>query len=419
MIWLAYLLLFGLLLLLEGMFAGGEISLVSANQRRLQHLANQGQRGAQLAVRLLRLPEWLFATTLVGSNLTETINVVIMSAFLIERFGSWGELVAMLFLTPLILILAELFPKSLARLSPTRLAPRFSRLLWLASRLLFPIVWLFSLCSRTALRLTGTRSGAASVPFVTREELQMVVKAGDEEVELNTEERRIIHRILDFSRTRVKEVMIPLIEVVAIPETYLVSQALETFRRSRYSRLPVYRQRIDNIIGIVHSFDLLGERDLNQSIRRFIHPAHYVPEQKRADRLLQEMQQLGIHLVVVVDEYGGAVGIVALEDLLEEIVGEIADEFDQEARPYKKLRPGVYLVNARMEIEALREELGVELPPGDYHTLGGFLIHYTGDLPRIGEHIRYQNLTFVIRNADPRSLKEVEIHLESQPPSAS
>lgn len=412
MIWVVYLILFFLLLAIEGMFAGGEISLVSANHRRLQHLANQGQRGAQVAVKLLEVPERLFATTLVGSNLAETLNVVLMSALLIEHFGSRGEVAAMVLLPPLILILAELLPKSLARQSPTRFAPRFSLGLWLASRLLFPLIWLFSFFSRTALRLTGTRK-AASVPFVTREELQMVVQAGEEEVDLNTEERRIIHRILDFSRTRVKEVMIPLIEVVAVPETYLVSQALETFRRSHYSRLPVYRQRIDNIIGLIHSFDLLGERDLNQGIRKFIHPAHFVPEQKRADRLLQEMQQLGIHLVVVVDEYGGAVGIVALEDLLEEIVGEIADEFDQEAKPYKKLRPGVYLVNARMELEALREKLGLELPPGDYHTLGGFLIHYTGDLPRIGERIRYHNWTFVIRNADLRSLKEVEIHLET------
>ncbi len=413
MIILAYLLAFIFLLLLEGLFAGGEISLVSANHRRLQHQADQGQRGAVAAVKLLQVPERLFATTLLGSNLAETINVVLVSSLLIDRYGSRGELAAMVLLPPLILIFAELLPKSLARQSPTRLATRFSLILFLASCLLLPVIWLFSLLSRVALRLTGTRR-TSLVPFVTREELQMVVKAAESEVDLDTEERAIIHRILDFSRTQVKEVMIPLIEVVAIPETYLVSQALETFRRSRFSRLPVYRQRIDNIIGILHSFDLLGEQDLEAGVQKFIHPAHFVPETKRADHLLQEMQQLGLHLVVVVDEYGGAVGIVALEDLLEEIVGDIADEFDQETTPYKRLRPGVWLVSARMEIEALREKLGLDLPAGEYHTLAGFLIHQTGDLPRTGEKIRYQNLTFIIRQADPRAIKEVEIHLEPE-----
>lgn len=413
MIILAYLLTFVVLLLLEGLFAGGEISLISANHRRLQHLADQGQKGAAAAIKLLQVPERLFATTLLGSNLAETINVVLVSSVLIDRFGGRGELAAMVLLPPLILIFAELLPKSLARQSPTRLATRFSLILFLSSCLLFPVIWLFSLFSRAALRLTGSRR-TPLVPFVTREELQMVVKAAESEVDLDTEERAIIHRILDFSRTQVKEVMIPLIEVVAVPETYLVSQALETFRRSRYSRLPVYRQRIDNIIGILHSFDLLGEQDLEAGIQKFIRPAHFVPETKRADHLLQEMQQLGLHLVVVVDEYGGAVGIVALEDLLEEIVGDIADEFDQETTPYKRLRPGVWLVSARMEIEALREKLGLDLPAGEYHTLAGFLIQQTGDLPRTGEKIHYQNLTFIIRQADPRAIKEVEIHLEPE-----
>lgn len=406
-----YLGVFFLLLLLEGFFTCSEIALVSANQRQLEHLAETGHKGARMARKILRFPETLFATTLLGANLAQTFNTVLVSALLINVYGSAGELAAVLVLPPLILIFAEILPKSIGRMSPTRMAQRVGFCIWLASWILLPITWIFAFLSRLVLWLTGSR-GAGKVPFVTREELQMVVKAGADEVDLETLERTIIQRILHFSQTMVREAMIPLIEVVAIPETYLVSQALEEFRRGPYSRLPVYRRRIDNIIGVLHSMDLLGEKDTAESIKKFIRPVRFAPETKRADHLLLEMQQLGVHLVVAVDEYGGAVGIVTLEDLLEEVVGEIADEFDRDQLGYKTLPEGNYLVNARLEIEALNESLNLNLPPGSYHTLGGFLIKQTGDIPQVGERIRYRNLLFTVRNGDLRAIKEVEVHVE-------
>jgi putative hemolysin len=408
---LLYLGIFLFFILLEGFFTCSEIALVSANHRQLEQLAESGQRGARVAHNLLRFPEKLFATTLLGANLAQTVNTVLVSALLIDTYGPSGAAAAMLALPPLILIFAEILPKSIGRIRSTWMAQKVGFLVWLASWILLPITWIFAFLGRLVLLLTGSRGGG-EVPFVTREELQMVVKAGGDEVDLESSERTIIHRILHFSQTTLREAMIPLIEVVAIPETYLVSQALEEFRRGRFSRLPVYRRRIDNIIGVLHSFELLGERDATQGIKKFIHPVRYAPENKRADQLLVEMQQLGIHLIVVVDEYGGAVGIVTLEDLLEEVVGEIADEFDRNISLLKKLQEGVYLVNARMEIEALNENLSLNLPLGPYHTLGGFLIKQVGDLPRNGERIRYHNLLFIVRNADLRAIKEVEVHVE-------
>jgi CBS domain containing-hemolysin-like protein len=412
MIILAYFGIFLVLLFLEGFFTCSEIALVSANHRQLQHLAESGSRGAMLARKLLLLPEKLFATTLLGSNLAETINTVLVTALLIDMYGPTGEVAAMLLLPPIILLFAETLPKSIGRLRPTRIAQKVSFFIWPASRILSPITWIFASLSRLVLWLTGSR-GTSLVPFVTREELQMVVKAGGTDVELESEERMIINRILHFSQTMVREAMIPLIEVVAIPETYLVSQALDEFSRGRFSRLPVYRRRIDNIIGVLHSFDLLGEKHTGQSIDKFIHPARFVPETKRADQMLLEMQQLGIHMSVVVDEYGGAVGIVTLEDLLEEVVGEITDEFALEVSQFKEIRAGVYLVNARMEIEALNENLNLNLPTGNYHTLGGFLIKQAGDIPRAGERLRFHNLLFIIRQADLRAIKEVEVHVNT------
>jgi len=399
------------LLCLEGFFTSSEIALVSANHHKLQHLAQKGQRGALVAHKLLSAPDRLFATTLVGSNLAETANVVIVSTILIGHFGSWGELIAMLALPPLILVFAEITPKALARQRPTRLAQKLGGFVLVASYVLLPVTWLFALLSRMALFLTGVRT-SRQVPFVTREELRMVVRASDKEVDLSGEEKTIIHRILRFSQITVKEVMVPLIEVTAIPETFLISQVREEFLRSNYSRLLVYRQRIDNIIGMVHSLDLLGEELDGRGIKKLIRPVRYVPETKRADLLLMEMQRQGIQLAAVVDEYGGVVGIVTIEDLLEEIVGEISDEFDQEAAPFKKLRDQVYLVNARMEIETLNEALGLNLPLGNYDTLGGFLIQQMGDIPKAGDKIQFNQVHFLIRNADLRCIKEVELHVE-------
>jgi putative hemolysin len=253
---------------------------------------------------------------------------------------------------------------------------------------------------------------SSPLPFITREDLRLVVAKSGPEMDLKGKERLFIHRILRFSLRTVKEVMVPLVRVDAIPDTLTVAQALEEFRATRFSRLPVYHRRIDNLVGVLHDFDLLGEEPAPQPIRPFIRPVHYVPEIKKVDRLLSEMQRLGIHLAVVVDEYGGAVGIVTIEDLLEEIVGEIIDEFDQEVTPYKKLEEGHYLVSARMEITALNEALHLDLPPGDYETLAGFIISRLGDLPRPGETLQWRNLRLVVRQAEARVLKEVELFVD-------
>jgi CBS domain containing-hemolysin-like protein len=314
-------------------------------------------------------------------------------------------------LPPLLLILAEIIPKSMGRQQATVLAQRLAPVLWVASWIIYPATLLFAGLSRGLLFLVGVRK-SSQLPFITREDLRLVVAKSGPEMELKGKERLFIHRILQFSLRIVKEVMVPLVRVDAIPDTLTVAQALEEFRATRFSRLPVYHRRIDNLVGVLHDFDLLGEDPGLRSIKSFIRPVHYVPEMKKVDRLLSEMQRLGIHLAVVVDEYGGAVGIVAIEDLLEEIVGEIIDEFDQEVTPYKKLAEGHYLVSARMEITALNEALHLNLPPGDYETLAGFIISRVGDLPRPGETLQWRNLRLVVRQAEARVLKEVELFVD-------
>jgi putative hemolysin len=408
--WLAFL----PLLLLEGFFAASEISLVSANRRRLLHRAEEGYRGARVALKLLSRPEYLLATTLLGAYMSAAANTILVTVFLLDALGHAGVLPAMLALPPVLLILGEIIPKSIGRQQATVLAEKLAPPLWVASWVIYPITLVFGSLSRLVLIAAGVRK-TAQLPFITREDLRLVVAKSGPEVDLERKERLFIHRILQFSLRTVKEVMVPLIRVNAIPDTMTVGQALEEFSTSRYSRLPVYHHRIDNLIGVLHDFDLLGEEGLDRPVRTFMRSVSYVPELKKIDRLLAEMQRQGTHLAVVVDEYGGAVGIVTIEDLLEEIVGEISDEFDQEVAPFIKLADGHYLVSARTEIKALNETLHLELPPGDYETLGGFLIAQLGDLPRAGEHLQYRNLKFIVRQVEARSVKEVELFVGGPP----
>jgi magnesium and cobalt exporter, CNNM family len=404
-----------LLLITEGFFAASEIALISANRRRLRRLAEEGHRGAKAAVYLLSQPEYLLATTLLGAYMAAAANGVLITVFLIDLLGSTGEVLAALFLPPFLLILAEITPKSIGRQRATSLALALSPLLRVISWIVYPFTLIFSALSRVVLFVARARQ-PSHLPFVTREDLHLVVTKSGPEMDLETPERRIIKRILHFSLRTVKEAMVPLVRVVAIPDTTSVAQALEEFRASRYSRLAVYHRRIDNLVGVLHDFDLLGEEVSSRSIRSFVRPVHYVPETKKIDHLLPEMQRQGIHLAVVVDEYGGTAGIVTIEDLLEEIVGEIDDEFDQAVTPYKKLGEGHYLISARQEVDALNEALHLDLPLGDYETLGGFITAQMGDLPRTGEQVRWRNLRFVVRLAEARSVREVELFVE--PPTA-
>lgn len=402
------------LLILEGFFAASEISLVSANRRRLHHRAEEGYRGAKVALTLLSRPEYLLATTLLGGFMSSAANTILVTMFLLEQVGHGAEITAMIFLPPLLLILGEIIPKSIGRQQATVLAEKLAPPLRVASWVIYPITLVFGGLSRLVLIMAGVRK-TGQLPFITREDLRLVVARSGPEVDLERKERIFIHRILQFSLRTVKEVMVPLIRVTAIPDTLTMSQALEEFRTSRFSRLPVYHHRIDNLIGVVHDFDLLGEDHLDRPIRSLMRPVAFVPELKKIDRLLAEMQRQGNHLAVVVDEYGGAVGIVTIEDLLEEIVGEITDEFDQEVTPFKKLAEGHYLISARMEIKALNEALHLKLPGGDYETLAGFLIAQLGDLPRAGEHLQFRNLKFTVRQAEARAIKEVELVVERTP----
>ncbi len=402
-----------ILLALEAFFSGAEMSLVAADQTHLKRIS-RSNHGARIALYLLDNSERLLTTTLLGLNLSVIGNSVITTAVLLELFPEKGGIIAAGLLPPLFLIFGQIIPKNYFRQRSNLWAPRLAPFVLLVSYAFYPVVVLVSHLIRAVLASFGVAPGRRA-PSVTKEEIAFLIKT---ESELDATERRLIERLFSFGQKKVVQVMIPLVQVTALPEDTSVVRAMEVFKRSGFSRIPVYRDKIIQITGILYGFDLLDVDDLSRSIGTLARPAYYVPEFKPVTELLAEMQRSGRTMAVVVDEYGGALGIVTVEDLVEEVLGEFWDEFDPRQIPYIKLSERRYLVRGWMEVEALNEELSLDIPPGEYETLAGFLIKLAGRIPRIGEILQYGNIHFLIRKASPTKIEEVEIWIKEGPEKA-
>jgi len=399
-----------LLLLLEGFLSGSEIAMVAADRKRLNRLAHSGSRWDRLTFRILKEPSWFLSTTLVGSNLAEVANAALVTSILMGFYGSRGDLYAFLILTPLILIFGEVLPKTLFQQKADPWVRKIVPVIWVVSLPLYPFVWLMSKATQAVSRLLKQEGEVR--PLVTREELQLLLREEVGRSDINPLERDMIRRMFRFSTTRVKEAMIPLVDVVALEETCTVEEAIASVRQENYSRYPVYRDRVDNVVGILYYLDLLDAEGVGRTIRPFVRPISFFPETKAVDELLLELQRNQEVMAAVVDEYGGTVGIVTVEDILEEVVGEIEDEYDLNQPFYRRTGPKKFWVNARMEIDHLNEILKLGLPRGDYETVGGFVLERLGRVPLAGEVFRYKKMLFEVLKSNEKSVLEVAVTLK-------
>jgi CBS domain containing-hemolysin-like protein len=404
-----------LCILLEGLFSGGEIALIASDIHLIRRKATAGSKAAERTLRLLENPEWFLATCLTGSDICIITSTALATTLCISRFGlARGEVVAVVAMVPLLLIFGEIIPKSIYQQHPERTAMRISRLVWFFSRSLYPLVYIISRISKGAVFAMMGTGGGRPYPYITKEGLKFLLTDRGHKGDVKTSEQEMIRRVIDFSKATAGQIMVPLSNVVALDAQTPLAEAARIIDERGFSRIPVYRGQIINMIGIVSAFDVLKSlpADSTQAVEKYLRPTvFYVPESKEADDLLFEMQKTGEYMAVIVDEYGGAVGVLTIEDILEEIVGEIEDEYDTGEKAYKVVGPGRYLVNARIGIERLKEILPVEIPAGDYETLGGFLLHRMGRIPRRGETLKAGSVTFFIEDADLKSIKEVLVIL--------
>lgn len=390
----------------QGFFSGSEMALVSANRARLQADAEEGSRGAALALSMLAREDKLLGTCLIGTNLSLISGATIVSAMVVAAGGpEWST--ALVF-APVALLFGEAIPKTVYQTYANSLAPIVAWPIRGAQLAFTPLLWIVSAWTGLLERVVGTQR------HPSRAELVMLLDA-DQGTDIAPEERRIIRRVLELNQTVVEEAMTPLVEVRAVPEDATVAEATRAVLQYGHSRILVFRERVDNIVGLVSHHDLLVDVGPNDAIGAMIRPVIYVPETKRADDLLAQMRDEGHELAVVVDEYGGVVGVVTVEDLLEEVVGDIRDERDTDEPGIRRLSEREWRVPARSEIEEVSTAIGHPLPEGEYDTIAGLILAHTGRIPSTGEIVKAGRLLFLVEQSNERAIQLVRLTI---PPDA-
>ncbi|HJZ87175.1 MAG TPA: hemolysin family protein [Polyangia bacterium] len=399
-------------LLVEAFFSGSEMAVVAADRLKLERLATAGSRGARILVRFLEQPQRLLATTLVGTQLAVVTATIVITVQVLTnpRLEPRAELLTIGLLSPVLLIFAEVVPKTLFQQHADAIAPRVAWPLALASLAFSPFVFVMTRFTQAVTRVLRIEEHRA---VITREELELLLRAPTAEGEITEGERRMITRIFDFGETTVYDVMVPLSEVFALPDDASLDEAVREVQEKRHTRIPVYRERVDQIVGVVHSFDLLKAGARTGSVGELAKPGIYVPEGQAAIDLLVRLQRERQGMAVVVDEYGGAIGIVTIEDILEEIVGEIEDEYDTVGpSPIRQEGPGLYRVQGRTSIAQVNQATRAQLPEGeDYETVAGLLLDRLKRIPREGETVRVGNAVITIVGASERTIEEVRIKI--------
>ncbi len=392
-----------LCLALQAFFAGSEIALISCDKIKIKMLASRGSRSARLVLKSHSEVENFLGTTLAGINLSLITSTIVLTFYIESRFGG-GELYSVLILSPLVVVFGQVVPKSIFRKRSDSMILWVIYPLWTATKLFLPLTWVVNLFTRLALRLAGKRSS------VTRDEIMDAIRAHGGETS-DSAKREMLRRVFLFSEVTVGDIMVPLSSVKALAESATVAEATELVRTTGYTRIPLYSGRLDKITGVLHSFFLLkGSDDASATeVGSYASEAFYVPEHKPINELLEEMKA-GTSMAVVVDEYGGAVGIVTLEDILEEIVGEIEDEHDKGESLWTRTGANEYLVSPGISVERVNEDIGVSIPESkEYETLGGFLLSRFGHIPLEGDTLEACGAIFTVKSATSRSIQKVKI----------
>jgi CBS domain containing-hemolysin-like protein len=393
----------------ESFFSGTEIAIVNANRMLLLDKAQKGSFGAKIAYRFLDNPEMLLGSTLIGTNLCTVTGAMTVTLYLLDSFGPSGEIYAVLLFWPLSFFFGEIVPKTFYQANADRIAPYAALVLRVFTFALFPVVWVFTQLSKILIQLLRDKSKGE--PVITRGDVKALTRLREPNGDIDPEEKRFIKRMIDFSSARVSDAMIPLIDVIGINSTTRAGEAAAFANEQAFSRFPVYHERVDQIVGTIDTFSLLNIENPSDPLRKYMTKAVYVPESMSVKTLLAQLRHSGVSMAIVVDEYGGAVGIITVEDVLEEIIGDIEDEFDSGEPLYRKIGDRTYVFQARAEVDFINERFDFAIPEGEYETLGGFLLEQFGHIPRHNQTLNQNNICFKVLNPTNRSLTEVQINL--------
>lgn len=414
LIWLILLTLLG-----SAFFSGSETALISVNKVKLQSWLEEDSRLARLAAKFISSPSDILSSLLVGNNLMNVIATVLIADLIFQIFPQRRELSILIsalvipaVTTPPTLFFGEIIPKSVAREHAGRTIRLVTTPLLAAHYVLTPVAWLTYKISARLLRLVGVREQRREQIF-TRKNIQRVLIESERSGVLDEEERNYISGVFEFSETTVREVMTPRTEIVALPADSSYEEIAAAMSESNYSRIPLYNESLDHITGIMHVVDLLAGAEKGKPV---LHPVIFSPETRKADSLFYEMRQQKCHLAVVLDEYGGTAGIVTLEDLLEELVGDIHDVHDKKGSLVKIGQDNSIFVDGRTKFDELEDKLSLPEVPQGVETIGGLLIAELGRIPEPGERFQIGRLRITVLEATPKRIERLRIR-QMEPPS--
>lgn len=408
------------LIILSAFFSGIETAITAVSKLKIKNLSDKGNKRALLLDVLLKTPGKVITTILIGNNLVNIAASSLATAIAITYLHKLTSNIAVIttvvtvVMTIIILIFGEILPKNFAMVRAERVSLSVSPILRVFTSLMSPISSVLSYFSRIMIKmLTGRFPEKGSI--ITEDELKYMLKISEEEGILEEEEKEMIQGIIDLGESVVREIMTPRTDMACIELQSTIDDVIDIVTTTGHSRIPVFDERIDNVKGIIYAKDLLGLdiSDRSKGIESLIKDAFYVPETKKIDELLKEMKSTKNHISIVIDEYGGTSGVVSIEDILEEIVGEIQDEFDEEEPPHMiEIEDDLYEFSARISIGELNEILLSTIPEEeDFDTLGGFMCSVFGKIPEQGESIEWKNLKFTIDEMDDQRIMQVKVKI--------
>jgi putative hemolysin len=411
-----YLILFLICLGLAAFFCSAETAFFSMQRLRLQHLIHTGHPKAKIVAKIMEHPEKFLATVLLGINFFETAVAALGTVMAVSLWGEeLGAAIAVILITIVTLILAEFIPKSIATRYGEKMALGYAKPIEFISLILYPFVYVL-----TRIGVRFTRWGEVDrqlKPTISQEEFRTMISVGHKEGTVEEEEAEMLHKVFEFGNRPVSEVMIPRTEVVWVEKGTKLADFLKLYAQSPLSRFPVYQDNRDNVVGILSIKDVLMAQakrtnDKEDVIDELIRPAYFAPETKRISELFAEMRDKNYRMTVVVDEFGGTAGIVSLSRLMEEIVGPVGDELAAIEKEYETLNEYTFQIDGGMRIEEANEELGLNLPSGDYETVAGFILHLLGHIPKQGEQLKYKELRIVITEMRGKKIERIILSKE-------
>lgn len=405
------------LLALSAFFSSSETAMMAVNKIRIRNLADAGLSSAQTLMKVLDNQPKMLSAILIGNNIVN-ISASSLATILVTRaFGDMYVGVGTGLLTLLVLIFGEITPKTSATLYSETMALRFAKPIYMIMQVLTPVIFIVDKLSQGVLRMLHVDPNKKQ-DAITEDELRTIVEVSHEEGVIESDEKKMIYNVFDFGDSVAKDIMVPRIDMTFFDVNATFSEVIEVFREVKYTRYPVYEETTDNVIGIINIKDLLlTENQKKFCIRDYLREPLYTYEFKKTAELMVELRKTQNNIAIVLDEYGATAGLITLEDMLEEIVGEIRDEYDEDEEDLiRRIGPREYVVEAAMKLDDLNDQLGLDLESEDYDSIGGFIIGLLDHLPEEGEEVTHKNLRLVVDQVERNRIDKIHLYIQDGEP---